>query len=58
MIAARYTSTSFLGHNQSAHGHKLKVMNDRFSVWIEKHNRVVGSALKLEERPVMDHLFF
>jgi hypothetical protein len=39
----------FLGHSWSAHGHKMKVMNERFSIWIEKHNRVVGSALKLDE---------
>ena len=35
----------FTGHHlASALGRKLKVMNEMFFVWIEKHKLVVGSA--------------
>lgn len=27
----------FMGHNWTAHEHKLKVMDEMFSVWIEKY---------------------
>lgn len=37
----------FLGRNWSAHIHKLKVMDE---ACIEKHKRIVGSALHLNER--------
>jgi hypothetical protein len=40
-------------HNRFAHEYKLKVMNDMFFVWIEKHKRVVERVLYLNERSVM-----
>lgn len=36
----------------SAHAHKLKVMNEVFSMWIEKHKRIIESVdLDWDERP-------
>lgn len=32
---------SFIGHNQYAHKHQLKVMDETFFAWIERHKRVV-----------------
>lgn len=44
-----------MGHNQYAHKHKLKVMDETFSAWIERHKRVVENhAFHLDERPIME----
>ena len=43
----------FIGQNLSAHADRVNVMNEMISAWIAKHNRIVGRALQLDERPIM-----
>jgi hypothetical protein len=39
-----------MGHNRAAHGRKLKVMGELFSVRVEMRKRVIGSGLHLDEQ--------
>lgn len=40
----------FMGHKRAAHGRKLKVVVEMFSVRVEMRKRVVGSGLHLDEQ--------
>jgi hypothetical protein len=48
-----WKSFSLMEHNPFSHEHKLKVMNEMFFVWIEKHKRVVERVLYLNGQLVM-----
>ena len=41
-------------HNQYAHKHKQKIMDETFFAWIERHKSVVvkNHAFHLDERPI------
>ena len=42
-----------MGHNQSPRGKNLEIMDGMFFAWIEKHMVDFGSALHLDERPIV-----
>lgn len=42
-----------MGHNGYAHGHKLEVMIEMLSLYMEKRMRVVGRAIHLDGHWVM-----